>query len=264
MKNKKRVAQQVVLVFLFLLSFGGVSTWANQNNPTDIMAQVEKQRIGENEIAEITMKLISKSGKTTTRKVVRKRILTDKNFEKSVIGFTYPSDVKGTKLLSIENTDNTSRWLYMPVLKRVRRVPSGNIGDFFLSTDFTYEDLSREQLRYFDYTYIKKEVLAGISCSVLQAVLKKSVDSEKSAYGKRILWIDEQMVIRKIEYYNSKGTLVKSMVASKVKTFDGKVRAQLIEMSNLETGHKTTLEYDSFNLKAQNKESHFSKNKLKR
>lgn len=262
-ETNRSLCKTIAILLVLHVSFAG-ATANREISATELMKQVEKQRVAENESSELSMILTSKNGKSITRKVERKRILTAQAREKSLIEFTYPSDVKGTQLLAHEEDKTTNRWLYLPVLKRVRRVPSGSSGDYFMSTDFTYEDLSREKLENFDYSYTTDSINKTELTTVIQATLKKDINPDESSYSKRLLWISSQNVIVKVQYFDNKGNHVKTLTAKDISKFSNSYRAQTVIMKNVTNGHSTTLSYNTINLEAKTPENLFSKARLSR
>ena len=111
--------------------------------------------------------------------------------DKSIIVFSEPRDVKGTSLLTHANIEpkDDDQWLYLPALKRVKRISSSNRTGKFVSSEFSYEDLSTDEPE--DYNFVWLEEIACPADSTLQChVIEATPKNKKSGYSMRVIYID--------------------------------------------------------------------------
>ena len=164
-----------------------------------------------------------------------------------------PADIKGTSVLTWEHANKEDdQWLFLPALRKSRRISASNKKDRFVGTEVTYEDLSNylsEDLADFEYNFIRKEVRNGQNCQVLEAIPIKKEVREKSAYSKRIIWITEKETLDiYTEYYNKKGELSKTFSASNIVKIKNSYRALDIIVKNIKTGNSTEIHYTNIEI----------------
>jgi outer membrane lipoprotein-sorting protein len=187
--------------------------------------------------AVMTMVLKNAKGVQNKRKL---RILRKEgnSGDKSYIEFLYPNDIKGTKLLSYEviGTDD-KQWLYLPALKRIKRISSRNKSGSFVASEFSYEDIS--SVNYKNYTY-KSEVKETIKNGKKYFEITRIPIDKHSGYSKQVIWIDKQnYLIRFGEYYDKHIKLLKKVSFSKYKKIDGIWRVFEIDILNVQN-HKSS------------------------
>ncbi|MEO1175204.1 MAG: outer membrane lipoprotein-sorting protein, partial [Myxococcota bacterium] len=122
---------------------------------------------------ELTMTLSDASGRSTTREM---RIDTlekagEGNGDKSLTVFFSPRDVEGTALLSHARVvASDDQWLYLPALRRTKRISSSNKSGPFVGSEFAFEDLTANELGKYDYTYLETRMVDGMEMDVLECV----------------------------------------------------------------------------------------------
>jgi hypothetical protein len=168
-----------------------------------------------------------------------------------VVRFTGPADIAGTAVLTIENQDRDDDiWVYLPALKKVRRLPASSRKDAFVGTDFSYGDVLGHPVREWNHRLLRSETLNGVATRVIESTPRDAGVTAATGYGRRISWLraaDNMLV--KADYHDATGTLVKSYVAEDVRLVDPanrRFQAMRQVMRNLTTGHSTTIEYSSF------------------
>jgi len=183
--------------------------------------------------------------------------------DKSLTVFDSPNDVKGTSFLSFSHpTGNDDQWLYLPALKRVKRISSRNKSGSFMGSEFSFEDLTSFEVEKYNYEYLRDEVIDGEnSWVVVQFPLDKN-----SGYKRRIVWVDQsEYRVRKTEFYDRKNTLLKTLSFSKFRQHLNKYwRADKLEMVNHQSGKSTVLDYADLQIKTGLDDKDFNKNALKR
>jgi hypothetical protein len=183
--------------------------------------------------------------------------------DKSLVLFNTPRDIKGTALLShAKILDPDDQWLYLPALKRVKRISSSNKSGPFVGSEFAFEDFTAIELNKFDYTFIGTEVCGDAQCDVLERLPRY----ENSGYTKQIAWVDQSdFQIRKVEFYDRRGDLLKVLELKDYHQYENGVwRAHRLSMSNVQTNKQTDLVYSDYNFEAGLGESDFVKGRLSR
>ncbi len=231
----------------------------------EVMKKVEAHPTPKTMHGVMEMHLINKSGKKLTRKLElwQKK---EGEVEKMLIKFLAPADVKGTAFLVIRKGDKEEMKLYLPALKRVRRISASQKKGSFMGSDFTYEDISKlGALKTEDYKnkLLREDTLDGKKVYVVEAVPKPGVDT---IYDKMVIWVwAEKFHPLKIEFFQ-KGKKVKVMTLSAFKTFAGgkyELPTRLL-MENLKTHHKTELLQENLELDIAIPDSVFTERFMKR
>ncbi|MDM5271388.1 outer membrane lipoprotein-sorting protein [Sulfurovum sp. zt1-1] len=211
-------------------------------------------------ISKTTMVLKNAQGIENKRQLIIKR-LENKNGDKSLIHFIYPLDIKGTKLLSFEQIGKDDKqWLYMPALKRIKRISSRNKSGSFMASEFSYEDISSQN--YKNYTYSgDAKVVKKNNTSYFKVV--RIPKDQNSGYSKQIVYIDSSTYLaRSGEYYDKLGKLLKEVEFLQYKKIDGVYRIQKINMQNIQNGKSTMLIWDEDQINIGLGEADFSKKEL--
>lgn len=182
--------------------------------------------------------------------------------------FQTPSDVKDTTLLTYDYDDkDDDTWLYLPALKKVKRILSSNKTDDFMGSDFTYEDMENADLDNWKYTLVAEETVEGVDCWKIEAEPLTDRERSESGYTKRVEWISRADYLpRQVEFTDKKGRLSKKMTAGDVRIVPGddpRPRAHRITMVNLLTGHRTVLDIRDIQLDIEIPEKVFSQRNLK-
>jgi hypothetical protein len=212
-------------------------------------------------ISETTMILKNAQGVENKRQLIIKRLERGSG-DKSLIDFIYPLDIKGTKLLSFEQIGKDDKqWLYMPALKRIKRISSRNKSGSFMASEFSYEDISSQN--YKNYTYQgDAKVVKKKNKSYFQ--IERKPKDKNSGYSKQIVYIErDTYLVRYGEYYDTLGKLLKKVEFLKYKKIDGVYRIQKINMKNIQNGKSTMLVWDEDKVKTGLNETDFSKKVLR-
>ncbi|MEZ5504416.1 MAG: outer membrane lipoprotein-sorting protein, partial [Halioglobus sp.] len=157
---------------------------------------------------------------------------------------------------------NDDQWLYLPALKRVKRISSADKSGPFMGSEFAYEDLSSTEVEKYRYNYLRDESLDGEPCFVVERV---PVD-ENSGYTKQVTWIDQsEYRMRRIDYYDRKGELLKTMTLSDYAQYLDKYwRPATTSMVNHQTGKSTTLLFSDYQFQSGFSDNDFSRDALSR
>jgi len=213
--------------------------------------------------AEMRMVLRNRHGKESTRKIRVTNLEVDGDGDKGLTVFDTPRDVKGTAFLSYSHAlVPDEQWIFLPALKRVKRISSSNKSGPFMGSEFAYEDISSFEIPKYSYKYLRDETIDGIECFVSEL----RPQYKHSGYTKTHVWIDkEEYRVQKIEFYDRKDSLLKIQRYKEYKLFLGQYwRAHVQTMENQQNGKSTTLYWDNFQFKTGLTDKDFEKNDLKR
>ncbi|MCI5222345.1 MAG: outer membrane lipoprotein-sorting protein [Candidatus Electrothrix sp. AR4] len=214
--------------------------------------------------ADMLMILRNRNGQESRREITRKILEINGEGDKSLLVFHTPHDVRGTAFLSFSHTvGDDERWLYLPALKRVKRINSRNKSGSFMGSEFSYEDISSDEFKKYTYTYLRDEAIEEHDCTVSEY---HPVDLENSGYSRQIVWRDKkEYLVRKVEYYDRKNSHLKTLTMKDYQQYLGKYwRAQELRMVNHENGKSTELIYSNYRFQNGLTENEFNKNSLKR
>ncbi len=193
------------------------------------------------------MRIIDARGRERVRKIKQVTKLYDNgDTEKKLIRFIAPADVKGTGLLTYDYKDkDDDLWLYMPALRKTRRIVSTEKAKNFMGSEFTYSDMTPPSLDDFDFKNLGDEEIDGILCYKIEWIPKDDDIAEENGFSRRITYFGKKdFVIRKAVYYDLDGELVKEMIVHEIKELDTvnhRYRAKHLEMVNLQNGRKSIL-----------------------
>jgi len=202
--------------------------------------------------SDTTMTLTNKSGQQRVRKTFGTSKLDANGIDnKRMTRFLEPTDVKGTVSLLVEHSDKDDDiWIYLPSVKKVRRLISSNKKDSFVGTDFSYGDVIGHKVKEWNHTIVKEEDVDGKPCYVIESTPKDANVKTNTGYSKRIGWIQkDNFVTVKAMSYDEAGELLKEAKYShwkEVDTVKHKWQAGILEAKNLQTGHSTVITIDQF------------------
>ena len=183
--------------------------------------------------------------------------------DKSIMVFDRPRDLKGTAILTFTHkTAPDEQWLYLPALKRVKRISSADKSGPFMGSEFAYEDLSSQDIEKYSYKFLRDEPLGGELCFVVERI----PTDKNSGYTKQITWVDQnEYRLQRVDYYDRKNTLLKTMVAADYQQYlDRYWRPLEMVMTNHQTGKSTTLQYQNYQFRTGLQDSNFNPSAISR
>jgi len=230
-----------------------------------IMDRADKQNRPKDERCDVTMTILSPRGEKRRRELVTYFRAGAKDDDKLLVRFEAPADVKGTGLLTIEEGDDDEQWLYLPDLRKSKRIAGATKSQSFMGTDFSNYDMRTEDLAGHVYTKTGEETVDGRACYVLEAKPKDDDVLEETGYSKRILYVDkERFVCPKVVYFDRHGKLLKEAVTSGFTQIEGLWRGREIAMENRQEGSKTLVVYEKREVNKGLDEDLFTRRKLER
>ncbi|RDE19186.1 outer membrane lipoprotein-sorting protein [Motiliproteus coralliicola] len=213
--------------------------------------------------AQMEMILRNKEGQMSHRQIRLKSLEQDNDGDKSLTIFDQPLDVKGTAFLSFSHINKADdQWLYLPALKRVKRISSRNKSGPFMGSEFAFEDLTSFEVEKYSYKYLRDEPFDGQDSFVVE----QYPTDKYSGYTRRVVWLDkEHYRVLKVDFYDRKDSLLKTLEFKEYKQYlDQYWRADRSLMTNHQTGKSTELVYSDYQFQVGLKKSDFNKNSLKR
>ena len=213
--------------------------------------------------ADMTMTLKSKAGKTSTRLIRIRTLEVEDDGDKSLSIFDEPADVKGTAMLTYTHgLEPDDQWLYLPALKKVKRISSRNKSGPFMGSTFAFEDLGSQEVEKYTYNFLRDEACGEWSCHVVE----RFPAYEHSGYTRQVVWIDTGGYrIVKAEYYDRKKALLKTLTAGDFQQFLGHYwRPGWMNMDNHQKGTSTLLEWTDYEFKTGLSDRDFRSQSLKR
>jgi len=198
-------------------------------------------------VTELSMELKNARGRVRTRQLTWKilEVSDPAEGDRSLTVFQQPRDIAGTGFLSWTHLDRADdQWLYLPALKRVKRIASANMSSAFVGSEFAYEDLLSDEVGKFEQTWIKNEPCGELKCFVVE----RRPRYRNSGYSKQVIWYDQATFYPlKIEYYDRKERLRKTLEFSDYRLhLDRFWRAHVMRMENQQTGKITVLTFGDF------------------
>lgn len=264
MLTKKLLISAVSALSLTLITTSSFALTLNEQKGLDISIEAKKRDIGwQDNTADMLMLLRNKQGQESIREIKMKSLEVKDDGDKSLTIFNKPRDVKGTAFLSFSHPIKADeQWLFLPALKRVKRISSRNKSGPFMGSEFAFEDLSSFEVEKYTYKFLAEEQLEGVNTFKVE---QYPVD-ENSGYTRRIVWLDtSEYRVQKVDFYDRKNSLLKTLTFSDYKQYLAKYwRADKQEMINHQNGKSTELKWSNYDFKSGLSESDFNRNSLKR
>jgi len=213
--------------------------------------------------AEMKMILRNRKGEESIRKIRNRTLEVIGDGDKSMSIFDTPADVKGTASLTYSHAlKPDEQWLYLPALKRTKRISSKNKSGPFMGSEFAFEDISSQEVDKYTYKYINEEIIDGIDTFVLE----RYPAYKYSGYTKQVVWIDKERYIPiKMDFYDRKSALLKTLLMNDYNQYLNQYwRAHVMEVNNHQTGKSTRLEWTDWKFQTGLGDADFRKNVLAR
>ncbi len=244
-----------------------VSAWSQTPEEKGLAIAVEADKRGQgfgDSQVELKMVLIDSKGTEAPRDMRVKTLEGEgEDGDKSLMIFDTPIDQKGVAMLTYTHKDKSDdQWLYLPALKRVKKISSKNKSGPFVGSEFAFEDISSQEVEKYTYKYLRDETYDGKDCFVVE----RFPTDKYSGYTKQVAWIDKaEYRALKIEFYDRKKSLLKTLENKNYTLYLDKFwRPGLSEMKNHQTNKATRLEYKGYEFKVGLDDKEFTKNSLKR
>ena len=251
---------------LMLLSSTAAFAQTQEQKGFDIAARSDRSDRGfQDSRVELHMILRNAAGNQSTRRLELRtlEIQSEDVGDKSIIVFESPADIDGTAVLSHANIlDPDNQWLYLPALKRTKRISSVNKSGPFVGSEFAFEDLTASELNKYDYKFVRSEACGTLICDVVERFPRYKY----SGYTRQVTWIDQEVFqIRQIEFYDRRNELLKTLVMDDYREYPSNTwRPHHFYMENHQTGKSTELTYSDYRFKTGLKHKDFVRGVLGR
>lgn len=231
---------------LLALAAGAAAAQTPADKGLAIAVEADRRNQGFGDSA-ATMQMIlrNRQGEESRREIRSRTLEVADDGDKSLIVFDQPKDVRGTALLTFSHkTGDDDRWLYLPAVKRVKRIASSNKSGPFMGSEFAYEDLGSQEVEKYTYQHLRDETLGADKVFVIERV---PVD-KTSGYTRQVVWMDQaEYRPLKIEFYDRKASLLKTLELADYAQHLGKYwRPNRLDMVNHQTGKSTTLLFKDY------------------
>jgi len=218
----------------------------------------------------VLMEMTDKRGKQRIRKTrgFRKYFADEK---RTVIYYLAPRNVKDTAFMTYDYADasvDDDQWLYLPAMRKVRRISASDRGDYFLGTDFSYEDIKLEtKVSIADYTRktLGEAMIDGHRTFIVEATPVDKKTAKELGYSKVTQWVDAKIwMVRKATFDNLRGKPLKTIYTQEIKQVQGIWSAHLLKVENHKTGHATKFIFSDIDYQEEISDDLFTERALRR
>jgi len=260
----------LVIVAAIGLAAVGLPVRADELTGRQVMEKVVARNDGLQVTRTLTMELTDRRGKTRQRTTYgyRKYFGDEK---RTVLFYTAPVNIKDTAFLTYDYADankDDDQWLYLPAARKIRRISSSNRGDYFLGTDFSFEDIKNESkpdLADYHYERLGTEVVEGVECIVIQGLPVSDAVARELGYGRILVRVDPNIWMpRKTEFWDIKNNPLKTIQTKDIRLVDDIWTSHELYAQNHKTGHSTRFTFSDVDYKAEVKDSWFETRRLRR
>lgn len=243
------------------------TAWAEPDSDAEtrgqqIIREADRRDLGwVDTVSSVRMTLSNRQGESATRRLHLKTREVDDDGDHNLIVFDHPADIKGTALLSYAHALRPDQqWLYLPALKRVKRISTANKSGPFVGSEFAFEDITSFELGKYQYRYLRDDMLNGLDCFVVEYTpLYKH-----SGYKRLEVWLDKEAYRRQqVRFYDRKNTLLKTLTYSEYQQYQNRYwRAGRLTMLNHQTGKGTEMVWDNYQFGTGVRAAELTKNRL--
>ena len=232
--------------------------------------QINRVDDGKQRTGKLEMTMIDKRGKVRTRDTLNFRKYYGEE-KRTVLFYLSPRNVKDTAFLTydypqVEKDDD--QWLYLPALRKARRISASDRGDYFLGTDFTYEEIKKEgkfELSDYDFKSLKWDADSNGQWLVLEATPSTEAIAQELGYGRVLAWVNpENWIVMRAEYWDIALNKLKSLKVSDVRKVQDIWTRHQLDMMNYKTGHRTQFRFYDVDYQVQLQDRLFSQQALTR
>jgi len=227
-------------IFLSLLLFPNAG--AGEITGNKLAQEVFDRDRGRDAVSSAQMVLVNKSGKKRIRHFTSQRVK-ENGLENQMTRFTAPADIEGTGFLTVEKQDwETEQFLYLPALKRTRRIVSSQKAQRFVNSDFTYEDLERHPVSDYDHRITGSDKMGSLDCHILESRPKQGTDSQ---YSLTVSQIEKHSFVPvQVKYFDKKNTHIKTLKVLKLDKIQDIWTETVVSMEDFKKSHKTYIKIE--------------------
>ena len=220
-------------------------------NGDAIMQSLNARDDGDHVTRDLRIELVDRRGKIRVQETRGfRRYFGDE--KRTVIFYRSPANIRDTAFLTYDYPNaevDDDQWLYLPALRKVRRISASDRGDYFLGTDFTYEEIKKEnKIELTDYalTRVGVETVDGVECVVVEGVPRTSAIAKELGYGKVVWRVDPAIwMSRSSDYWDVNGNHLKTIASPVIEQIDGIWTALEITAVNHKTQHRSLFTFSN-------------------
>jgi len=245
-----KIISNTISITIFSILISGTTMFPEKVfalNGREIMEKVNARDTGDRSITEMEMILIDKKGNKRVRKLKTFGLEKGKD-SLSLMFFLSPADVRNTGFLTFdydESGKDDDQWLFLPALRKTKRIAAGDKSGSFMGSDLNYSDMTSPDLNLYEYTLMKETEVKGQKVWQIKSVPKTKAEAEKSGYSKSVVFIrqDNYVMIRGVRWVHKKKRN-KYLDVRKLEKIDGiwvSTEMHVTTKSGKKTLHKTIM-----------------------
>ena len=258
------MSKRIIITLTVVLSMIMVTTLsAAELTGKQIIEKVYNRKTPKDQQSILKMTLVNKQGKKRIRKIKQ----TSKDFgsvEKNIMFFMAPSDIKNTSFMNWSYTKpnkDDDQWIYLPAIKRVKRISSDSKSDYFMGSDFTYDDLGDRHPDKDIHKLLREEKYKGEDCYVVESKSK----NKDYFYSKTVTWVIKgKWIGLKRDFYDEDGELLKTLSVEKYEKMGDYYIITNSVMNNIQKKHKTVMALSKIKIDKDVSEKKFTERMMKR
>ena len=229
----------------------------------EVIQNVYNRPTGNDMTGNLIMTIENSRGNQRVRKI-KQFVKTVKNGEKKIMYFLSPADVKNTSFMTWSYDDaskSDDQWIYLPALKKVKRISSDSKGDYFMGSDFTYDDLGDRHPLDDTHTILREESINGKETIVIESVPK----DEEYMYARTVTWVvKDSWIGLKKEFYDEDDELLKILTVDDQQSFKDVIILTKVKMKNVQRNQFTIMEFSDVQIDTGIPSNKFTERMMKR
>ncbi|NQV36674.1 MAG: outer membrane lipoprotein-sorting protein [Candidatus Marinimicrobia bacterium] len=253
--------QRIKQISISILIAGMV--FAQDITGLDIIQNVYNRPTGDDMKGDLTMIIENARGNQRIREI--KQYVKDfGDMEKKIMFFMAPADVRNTSFMNwsyTEESKSDDQWIYLPALKKVKRISSDSKSDNFMGSDFTYDDLGDRHPMEDIHRLLREESIEGKETYVVESIPK----DEEYMYSRTITWVvKDSWIGLKKEFYDEDDELLKILTVQEQLKSDGIIILTHVKMSNIQSGQSTVMSFSNVEVNTGLAENTFTERMMRR
>ncbi len=254
--------KKFLLIIFFLVIFSLSNVYPQSGR--EIMEKVINKETWNDMTADLSLTIIDSRGGKREREIKSYMKKYNKDETKMLMFFLKPADVKGTSFLIVEHKDrDDDRYLYIPALRRVKRILSSGKGGSFMASDFSYYDIGKPELEDFKYNLIGDEKIVGVDCYVIECLPVSPHIEKDTGYSKIVRWVrKDNYMILKSDYYSRDGKKFKVLDVEKIEEIEKVLFSTVTTMRDIISNRTSKMEFKNIKVNTGLKDSLFSETSM--